>query len=195
MRPYKNLRLGVQVSGLNEQGSLFGGSSTGALSVENSETLAAGLTVSVQLSQKISLNTIYSQGYTLVKNRNKSLLQSFSGLSSNSYALGLSGTGIIRRNDRLSLTMSSPLHINQGNLLLSVPTQVDYATGDAIRETEHIDLANARRETNIELGYHLPLGKQSGLAAYMIYRNDPNNLGEKIDRGRYGSMMSVSTRF
>ncbi|MCK5360512.1 MAG: hypothetical protein KAJ95_07785, partial [Gammaproteobacteria bacterium] len=127
--------------------------------------------------------------------RNKSLLQSFSGLSSNSYALGISTTGAIRRNDRLSLSVSSPLHISQGNLSLSVPTQVDFATGEVSRETDRIDLADSRRETDIELGYHLPLGKQSGLAAYMIYRNDPNDLAEKTERGRYGSMVSVSTRF
>ena len=49
--------------------------------------------------------------------------------------------------------------------------------------------------TDIELGYHLPLGKRSGLTAYMIYRNDPNNLAEKTARGRYGSMVSFSARF
>jgi hypothetical protein len=102
---------------------------------------------------------------------------------------------MLRRNDRLSLTVTSPLHINQGDLSLSVPTQVDFATGNVIRETERIDLANTRRETDLELGYHLPLGKQSGLAAYMIYRNDPNQLTEKTERGQYGTMMSVSTRF
>jgi hypothetical protein len=48
---------------------------------------------------------------------------------------------------------------------------------------------------DVELGYHLQLGKQSALAAYMIYRNDPNDLAEKTERGRYGTMMSVSTRF
>jgi hypothetical protein len=195
IRPYENLRLGVQFSGLKEQGSLFGGASMGALSVENAETLAAGFTASLKLSEKISLHSIYSQGYTLVQDRNKSLLQSFSALSSNSYALGLSSTGVLRKNDRLSLTISSPLHINQGDLSLSVPTQFDFTSGDAIRETERIDLANTRRETDIEVGYHLPLGKQSGLAAYMIYRNDPNDLAEKAARGRYGSMVSVSTRF
>ena len=122
-------------------------------------------------------------------------MQQFSGIGSNSYALGLSGTGLIRRNDRLSLTLSSPLHINQGGMSLSVPTQIDFATGDAIRQTERIDLASMKRETDVELGYHLPLGKQSGLAAYMIYRNDPNGLADKTARGRYGTMMSFSSRF
>ena len=195
IQPHERLRLGVQFSGLNEQGSLFGGASAGALSVEQSETLAAGFTARLKLSQKISLHSIYSQGYTLVKDRNRGLLQQFSGIGSNSYALGLSGRGLIRKNDRVSLTLSSPLHINQGSMSLSVPTQVDFTTGNALRETERLDLADAKRETDIELGYHLPLGKQSGLAAYMIYRNDPNGLADKTARGRYGTMMSFSSRF
>jgi len=195
IQPHEKLRLGLQFSGLNEQGSLFGGASAGALSVDRSETLAAGFTARLQLSRKISLHSIYSQGYTLVTDKSRGLLQQFSGIGSSSYALGLSGRGLIRKDDRVSLTLSSPLHINQGGMTLSVPTQVDYATGNALRETERIDLAASKRETDIELGYHLPLGRQSGLAAYMIYRNDPNGLADKTDRGRYGTMMSFSSRF
>lgn len=195
IQPHEKLRLGVQFSGLNEQGSLFGGASAGALSVEKSETLAAGFTARMKLSQKLSLHSIYSQGYTLVKDRNRGLLQKFSGIGSNSYALGLSARGLIRKNDRVSLTLSSPLHINQGGMTLSVPTQVEFATGNVLRESERLDLADAKRETDVELGYHLPLGKQSGLAAYMIYRNDPNGLADKTARGRYGTMMSFSSRF
>ena len=74
IQPHEKLRLGVQFSGLNEQGSLFGGASAGALSVEKSETLAAGFTARMKLSQKLSLHSIYSQGYTLVKDRNSILL-------------------------------------------------------------------------------------------------------------------------
>lgn len=195
IQAHEKLRLGLQLSGLNEQGSLFGGASSGAFSVENAETMAAGFTARLKLSQKISLHSIYSQAYTLVKDRKSGLLQQFSGIGSNSYALGLSGSGLIRRNDRLSLTLSSPLHINQGGMSLSVPTQIDFATGDAIRQTERIDLASMKRETDVELGYHLPLGKQTGLAAYMIYRHDPDGLVEKTVRGQYGAMMSVSSRF
>jgi hypothetical protein len=195
IQPHEKLRLGVQFSGLNEQGSLFGGASAGALSVDKSETLAAGLTARLKLSQKISLHSIYSQGYTLVKDRNRGLLQQFSGIGSTSYALGLSGRGLIRKNDRVSLTLSSPLHINQGGMTLSVPTEVDFATGNVLRESERLDLADAKRETDIELGYHLPLARQSGLAAYMIYRKDPNGLADKTARGRYGTMLSFSSRF
>ena len=65
----------------------------------------------------------------------------------------------------------------------------------ALQKPMTIDLASMKRETEVELGYHLPLGKQTGLAAYMIYRHDPDGLVEKTVRGQYGAMMSVSSRF
>ena len=101
----------------------------------------------------------------------------------------------ISKKDRSSLTVSSPLHIDIGALSLSVPTQLDCAPGNVLRQEERIGLASKRRETDIELGYHLPLGRQSGLAAYMLYRSDSNGLAEKTTRGRYGAMMSMSMRF
>ncbi len=195
IQPHEKLRLGLQFSGLNEQGSLFGGASAGAFSVDTSETVAAGITAKLKLNRKFSIHSIYSQGLTLVSDRKKGLLKQFSGIRSSSYALGISGTGLIRKNDRVSLTLSSPLHVNRGEVSLSVPTGIDFATGNALRQTERIDLASTKRETDIELGYHLPLGRQSGMAAYMIYRTDPNGLGEQLARGRYGTMVNFSSRF
>lgn len=195
IQPHHRLRLGLQFSGLDEEGSLFGGSSSGALSVNNAGTLATGLTARLKINNSWSLHSIYSQGLTWVRERNKGLLQQFTALRSSSYALGLSGRSLISKKDRLSLTVSSPLHIDSGELSLSVPSEIDYATGAVQRQAERIDLASASRETEIELGYHLPLDRQSGLAAYMLYRSDANGLAEKSTRGRYGAMMSVSTRF
>ncbi len=192
---HEKFRLGLQFSGLDEQGSLFGGASLGAFSVDTSETIAAGFTAKLKLNRKISIHSIYSQGLTLVNDRNKGLLRQFTGIRSSSYALGISGTSLVRKNDRVSLTLSSPLHVNQGEVSLSVPTGFDFATGKALRQSERIDLASTKRETDIELGYHMPLGRQSGLAAYMIYRTDPNGLGEQMARGRYGTMVNFSSRF
>ncbi|MEA1890001.1 MAG: hypothetical protein U9N50_09520, partial [Pseudomonadota bacterium] len=154
-----------------------------------------GFTAKLKLNRKISIHSIYSQGLTLVNDRNRGLLQQFSSIRSSSYAMGLSGNSLIRKNDRISLTISSPLHVNQGDLTLSVPTGIDFATGNSLRQSERIDLASTKRETDVELGYHLPLGRQSGLAAYMIYRTDPNGLTGQAARGRYGSMVNFSTRF
>ncbi|NOY16685.1 MAG: S8 family serine peptidase [Gammaproteobacteria bacterium] len=195
IQPHEKLRLGLQFSGLNEQGSLFGGASAGAFSVDTSETLAVGVTARLKLNRKISIHSIYSQGFTLVNDRKKGLLQQFTGIRSSSYAMGISATGLIRKNDRVSLTLSSPLHVNRGEVSLSVPTGIDFVSGNTLRQTERIDLGSTKRETDIELGYHLPLGKQSGLAAYMIYRTDPNGLNEQVARGRYGTMVNFSSRF
>lgn len=189
------LRLGLQLSGLEEQGSLFGGSARGALSVDNTDTLAIGLTARWKLNNKLSLHSIYSQGYSWVRERQHGILQNFSTIGSSSYAIGLSGNHLVREGDTLSLTWSSPLHVDDGSLVLDVPTGYDVVEGRAYREQEMLELGSSEREMNLELGYHLPLGKQSAMAAYMLYRDIPAEITERVVRGRYGVMMSVSSRF
>jgi hypothetical protein len=194
-RPHPRLKLGVQVSALSEQGSLFGGSSGGALSVNHAETLATGLLAGFKLTSRLSLQMLYSQGFTWVDDSNKSLLGDFSGLRSDSYAVGLQGRGVLTGSDSIGLSVSRPLHVNAGSLNLNVPGDINVYTGDVSFNSETIDLAGTRRETDLELGYHLPMGKQTGFASYLRYRHDPTGLLNESGNGRYGVMMSVSSRF
>ena len=93
------------------------------------------------------------------------------------------------------MAVSSPLHINSGSLTLDVPTRYDVYSGTAYREQEVVDLADSERETHLELGYHLPVAKQAQFAAYMLYRDMSSVISDKTRQGRYGMMMSLSTRF
>ena len=195
MRPHPRLKLGVQVSALSEQGSLFGSSSGGALSVDNAETLATGLLAGFKLTPRLSLQMLYSQGFTWVDDSNKSLLGDFSGLHSDSYAVGLQGRGMLTGSDSFGVSVSRPLHVNTGSLNMSVPGDINVYTGDVSFDSETIDLGGVQRETDLELGYHLPMGKQTGFASYLRYRHDPTGVLSESGNGRYGVMMSVSSRF
>jgi hypothetical protein len=192
-QPHPRLKLGVQVSALSEQGSLFGGSSTGAMSVNHSETLATGLLAGVKISPRLSLQMLYSQGYTWVEEGAKSLLGNFSGLRSDTYAIGLQSKSLLSEGDSIGLTVSRPLHLNSGSLAMTVPDSINVFTGDVSYETDVLDLDGVQRDTDLELGYHLPLAKNTGIASYMRYRHDPS--GVYTENGRYGMMMSVSSRF
>ena len=192
-RPHPRVKLGVQVSALSEQGSLFGGSSSGAMSVNHSETIATGLLAGVKLSRRLSLQMLYSQGYTWVDEGDKSLLSNFKGLRSDSYAIGLQSKSLLSAGDSIGVSVSRPLHVNSGNLSMTVPGSINVYTGDVSFDSETIDLSGVQRQTDVELGYHLPLGKETGFAGYMRYRHDPT--GVLTSNGRYGMMMSVTSRF
>ena len=194
-RPLEKLKLGVQLSALSEQGSLFGSSANGALSVDHADTVAAGLLAGYELIPGLSLQMLYSQGYTRVDDSNNSLLNNFSGLRSDSYALGLQGRGLLAGDDSYGITLSRPLHVNSGRLNLSVPGDIDVYSREVSFDTETIDLGGVQRQTDLELGYHLPVGKETGFASYLRYRHDPAGVLEQDGNGRYGVMMSVTSRF
>lgn len=192
-RPHPRLKLGVQVSALSEQGSLFGGSSGGSLSVNNAETLATGLLAGIKLTPRLSLQMLYSQGITWVDDSDKSLLGDFSSLRSDSYAVGLQGKELFASGDSMGISVSRPLHVNSGSLELSVPGSINVYTGEVGFDSETIDLGGVQRETDLELGYHLPVGKHTGLASHLRYRHDPTGMLGENGNGRYGVMMSVTS--
>jgi hypothetical protein len=163
------------------------------MSVNHSETLATGLLAGVKLSNRLSLQMLYSQGYTWVDEGDKSLLSNFKGLRSDSYAIGLQSKSLLSAGDSVGVSVSRPLHVNSGNLNMTVPGSINVNTGDVSFDSETIDLSGVQRQTDVELGYHLPLGKETGFAGYMRYRHDPT--GVLTSNGRYGMMMSVTSRF
>jgi hypothetical protein len=183
------------VSALSEQGSLFGGASGGVLGVDGSETVAGGLSASYQLRRNLSLQAMYSQGLTWVRDSGKSVLKNFSTLLSDSYGIGMQASGVLHDRDRFSLTVSRPLHVYSGDMTLSVPTTLDYTTREIVRSSEQLDFSGTPRQTDLELGYHRQFGKQSGLAAYMLYRHDPAGISDYTTAGRYGVMFNISSRF
>ena len=195
MRPHPRIKLGVQISALSEQGSLFGGSSGGAFNVDHAETLATGLLAGFKLTSRLSLQMLYSQGYTWVDDSEKSLLGGFSVLRSDSYAVGMQGRELFRNGDSMGISISRPLHINSGSLDLNVPGSMNVYTGEVSFDSESIDMSGVQRETDLELGYHMPVGKQTGVASYLRYRHDPTGILSDSGNGRYGVMMSVSSKF
>jgi hypothetical protein len=193
IRPRPHLKLGLQFAVLSEQGNLLGGSSDGFLSVDHAETLAAGLLAGLSLTPRLSLQLQYSQGYTWVDDSSTSLLDGFTTLRSDSYALGVQGRGVLAEDDSLGVSVSRPLHVNAGRLNLRVPDDINVYTGEVSFDSEVIDLHGTQRETELELGYHLPLGKQTGVAGYLRYRHDPGGVFGDSGNGRYGLMMSLSS--
>lgn len=194
-RPAENLKLGVQLSALSEQGSLFGSTADSALAVDHADTFAAGLMAGYSLSPRLSLQMLYSQGYTRVDESRNSLLNDFSDLRSDSYALGMQGRGLLATDDSFGVSVSRPLHVNSGSLNLSVPGDIDVYTREVSFNNETIDLGNVQRRTDLEFSYHRPVSKQTGFASYLRYRHDPSGALESGDNGRYGIMMSVSSKF
>jgi len=194
-RVQPGLRLALQLSALDEERSLLGGSSGGSLAVDGAGTLAAGLVANLDVTPDVSLQTGYSLGWTRVREHRDALLRDVTTLRSDTYGLGVQLAGAWAGDDALGITVSRPLQVNDGALTLSVPHDIDIATGRISHARERIDFAGVPRETDVELGYHLPLARGVGVAGYLMYRFAPEELIAHSGNGRYAGMLSLGARF
>lgn len=161
----------AQLGYLKEDGSFFGGSSDGALSVEAAETFSVGVSGSVRVAPGMHLIGSYVQGYTDVDDRSRSMLQDFSDLRSNAFAVGLVSNDLLKRGDQIGFSYSRPLRVSSGEADLRVPYAQDLQ-GNIHSTTERIDLAPDGAEQLYEL-YYQYRHKELSLGAHMLYRDNP----------------------
>jgi hypothetical protein len=172
-----NLHLGE----LDENGSLFGGSSGGPLSVDEARTTALGLSARYQISRGVALVGDYSEGVTRVKDSPSSLIGNFSTLRTRSFGLGLVADSLFTSKDRFGVAVSQPLRVTQGSAVLDVPVAID-ASGNITREQDAISLTPPGTENDLEAFYKVALGKRSDISTYFLYQSEPLHNPELDDQ-------------
>ena len=170
---FERERFGVnaQLGYLKEDGSFFGGSSGGALSVDAAETFSVGLSGTVRVAPDMHLIGSYVQGYTNVDDRSRSMLQDFSDLRSNAFAVGLVSNDLFKRGDQIGFSYSRPLRVSSGEADLRVPYAQDLQ-GKIHSTNERIDLAPDGAEQLYEF-YYQYRHKELSLGAHRMYRDTP----------------------
>jgi hypothetical protein len=180
-RANERTQFSLHLGELDENGSLFGGSSGGPLSVDKARTTALGLSARFQLSRDVALLGDYSEGVTRVKDSRNSLIGNFSTLRTRSFGFGLVADSLFAANDRFGLAVSQPLRVTRGNATLDIPVGID-AAGHISREQDTISLAPPGTESDFEAYYKLALGKHSDLSTYFLYQSEPLNNPELSDQ-------------
>ena len=172
--------LGLQIGYLNETGSLFGGASNGAFSVDTTSTLSLGLSTVYRSSERMTWFASYSEGYSKVTHRNQSLLQNFTALRSNTFGAGVVASDVLRQNDRLGFTVSQPLRIASGHVDFSNPySQRD--DGDILFDNERINLNPGSAETAFELFYGHQTQHDASVSVRLMHRDNPSHVTHRAD--------------
>jgi hypothetical protein len=174
-------RFNLHLGELDENGSLFGGSSGGPLSVDEARTTALGLSARYQLSKSVALVGDYSEGVTRVKDSPNSLVGDFSTLRTRSFGLGMVADSLFMPKDRFGFAVSQPLRVTRGSAVLDVPVAID-AGGHITREQDNISLAPPGTENDLEAFYKVALGKHSDLSTYFLYQSEPLHNPELDDQ-------------
>ena len=172
--------LGLQIGYLNETGSLFGGASNGAFSVDATSTLSLGLSTVYRSSERITWFANYSEGYSKVNHRTRSQLQNFTALRSNTFGAGVVASDVLRQNDRLGFTVSQPLRIASGHVDFSNPyTQRD--DGKILFDDERINLNPDVAETAFEIFYGHQTRHDATVSLLLVHRDNPSHIAHRTD--------------
>lgn len=167
----------LQVGRLQEDGSLFGGSSNGAFSVENTDTVAASISGSLRLGAHTHLIGNYGVARSDVDQSEISLLQDFSSLRSDWFGIGVVADEVFDPGDQVGVAFSQPLRVTSGEVDLNVPYARDFE-GNIYEDSKRIALEPGGREYALESYYLHPLGRRASVGAYVMLRQDRNHIAD-----------------
>lgn len=168
-------KVSLQVGRLQEDGSLFGGSSGGAFGVDDTETLAASISGSLRLGRRVHLIGNYGVARSDVADTETSLLNDFSTLRSDWFGVGVVADEVFDRGDQVGVAFSQPLRVTDGEVDLNVPYARDFE-GNIYRDAKRISLEPGGREYTLESYYLHPMGRRGSLGAYVMLRQDHNHI-------------------
>jgi hypothetical protein len=166
--------ISLQFGHLQEDGSLFGGASNGAFSVDETDTLAASISGSLLIGDNTHLIGNYGVARSEVDDAESGLLSNFSSLRSNWFGVGMVSDKLFSKGDQFGLAFSRPLKVTAGEVDLRVPYARDFE-GNIYNNVDRVSLVPEGNEYTLESYYLYQLDQDSSLGAYVMLRHDPNH--------------------
>ena len=169
-------KFAVSFGSTMEKAGLLGGSTDPLFGItDKSNTMFVSLKNAKNIGGDTWIAGSYNQGLTLKNGQQDSLVSSSSNLISQSWSLGLIQSNVLSKEDRFGIAFNQPLVVKSGSLNLSVPTGLDYDSGEMQYENRKISIAPTAIERNVEANYYLPTSPVSGLSLTGVYRMNPDN--------------------
>lgn len=164
----------LQLGSLSEDGSLLGGSSRGAFSVEDTDSTSWLLGARWRLAGNLDLFGYYGRAESRPEAGGLSLIEDISTVRSETFGLGLAAGGLLQKDDRFGVAISRPLRVIDGTASLSVPQSRDLAGRTAARR-ERVSLAPEAAATDLEAYYYFNAGDRTRIGAHFLYTRNPNH--------------------
>jgi len=161
---------------LEETAGPLGSEGTGALAAGGAMTRYVDVAGSLPLAAGWRAFGEAAIGRTAVASGRGGLMVEVGPLWTTAFAVGVTGEGIWRKTDRLTLELRQPLRVERGEALFAVPVARDVA-GNVLRERRAVDLDPAGRELNLKLGYGLDLGA-ARLQTALLLRHAPGHTAD-----------------
>jgi hypothetical protein len=129
---------------------------------------------SLNLNDTLELFGQGSLGFTDPAESEQGLIEEVSALQSSSFGFGIAHREVLAANDRLTVALSQPLRVDAGTAVFdrAVGWSLD---GRILRQRERISLEPEGRETDIEIGYLLPLGRNANMSFNWLSQLEPGH--------------------
>jgi hypothetical protein len=167
--------IGLQLGSTLEGNRLLGSEGNGAFELPSTSTTHfVGLTGSLNLNDRLELFGQGSLGSTTPAGSAQGLIEEVSPLRSSSFGLGVAHRDVLAAGDRLTVALSQPLRVDSGSAIFdrAVGRSLD---GRILRQRERISLEPEGRETDIEVGYLLPLGRNVNMSLNWLSQVEPGH--------------------
>jgi hypothetical protein len=158
--PADGLTLGTRFGFVREQGSMLGAEGAGAFAIDGGQSYYVGAKLSAPVGAGFSLDLDLETGWIALSEGGDSLLES-GGLRTETARVSLIGRDVWLDRDALSLGVTQPLRVAEGDLQVRLPVgrtpggRVLYDQADLAAEPEG-------RELRLSLDYTAPLPRDIG---------------------------------
>ncbi len=179
-RASERLRLALGFSQVDEDEAFLGSSSDGAFGDDASaSTRMMTLRGDYTLGGGFNLFASGTVAQTSIGG-DQGMLQDWSAVQSQAFAMGVTRTGVFGSIDRIGLMVGQPLRVSDASATLDVPTSRDL-DGNVERSRERVDVAPEGREIDVQLSYRAPLSERFRLGSWLMYRREPGHDAEADD--------------
>lgn len=176
-RAWQNHTVSWQVGSQQEGAGFLGNSGSGALGLGSSATMWTQIGYEHAVSDQVSVIAQYGQGTTQVQNSTMSMIDVLGPIQSRSWRLGLNRNHNFQHNDRVGISLASPVSIRSGQARVSGVVGFDYeddADGNVnlvpIIGSEVVSLRSISKEYNLVLNYQHPLTQTGSVSYNLIQR-------------------------
>ena len=162
--PIGAAQIALQAGALLEENHFLATRSSGGFAgMDSAATGFAALSLDAALSADWHLRGRVFGGMTHADTPAASLIADWSATATSAFSLALTGDNILRRRDRLGISLAQPLRVESGSATFLLPTQRT-TEGAVLHQRVTASLAPSGRELTLSARYQLPVSENTTLS-------------------------------
>ncbi len=190
-KPIKAATVSVSFATLDEKDGLLGVQSALDNDLRHgSQSRTMTLGASFDLPHGINIAASATAALTKSNGGSDQNLRTNGNIRSSAYAFSIGKLGLMRKNDRLRLSFTQPMHIENGTVEYSAVEVVDRSTGEIGNVTRSFSIADESRRFTGEFLYATPM-KGGGELSFFGRAEYSGNSGNNVNQIIAGGLLSI----